>query len=202
MNWLPSRYTGMPVSCRARTVKSAVHDISCGRRNSPRGTAKNRNASGKAIACATAVPSTVGTASTRSATSASWVTELTEARSPSSHANASSAMGASSHGQGARAQRSEGVTLAPDQPERDRRHEEGVRERVRARPDRHHRDGGVVVRREQGGFDEQQRRQGPAPGRRRHRSVQGEAHGITRGCAPPSAPASWRRRSASVARSR
>ena len=90
----------MPVKLSAATVKSAVPSIRMGSRNSPMGTQKKTNKSGKVMALATRRPSTSGTANTSMATKASWVTELTTTRSPASQPAASKAMGSSIQGCG------------------------------------------------------------------------------------------------------
>jgi exosortase/archaeosortase family protein len=71
-----------------------------GTMNSPTGTAKNRNSSGKVSSRATAQPNTAGTASTTRHTSANWVAAFTLASSPSSHRPQTAAIGSSSSGIG------------------------------------------------------------------------------------------------------
>ena len=57
------------------------------------------------------------------------------------------------------------VALAPGQPHRDRRHQEGMREGVGARPDLHHRHRGVAVQQQHRRPQQQQRRQRAPPRR-------------------------------------
>ncbi len=83
---VPSRYTGMPVNCRASTVKSAVNSISGGMRNSPTGTAKNRNINGKNTARTKSPPSSVHTVPISSAMKAYCATTLTLPASASNQA--------------------------------------------------------------------------------------------------------------------
>src|SRR5439155_9398086 len=89
----PSRYTGIPLRRNARTVKSAVHSINWGSRNSPVGTANNMNASGNMITRVAGTPSTASVAAASNATNANWVTTLTVATSPANHATPIAASG-------------------------------------------------------------------------------------------------------------
>jgi len=81
---MPSRYTGIPVNCSIATVKSAVTPISGWIRNSPTGTAKNRNIRGKNAAHTKRQPSSVHTAAISMAMNAYCATTLTLPASASS----------------------------------------------------------------------------------------------------------------------
>jgi hypothetical protein len=74
----------MPVSCSRATVKSAVTPISGWTRNSPTGTAKNRNISGKNAAQTKVQPSSVHTVAISMAMKAYCATTLTLPASASS----------------------------------------------------------------------------------------------------------------------
>ena len=78
----------------------AVQSINFGMANSPKGTAKNRKPSGKAMRFAAGRPIIIGTATTSMATKANWVTTLMAARSPSSQAKASPTNGSASQSVG------------------------------------------------------------------------------------------------------
>ena len=88
----------MPVSRRPATSACAVQCIKVGVKNSPIGTAKNANASGKVKARATRQPSTKGTAATTMAVMANWVADATLTRWPSHHSSARPAMGSNIQG--------------------------------------------------------------------------------------------------------
>ena len=90
----------MPLARSASTVKSAVRAISQGRRNSPKGTAKNRKANGNATTPAARQPANAGTLSTMSPTRANWLAGFTAATSPTSQIAATAATANSAEGAG------------------------------------------------------------------------------------------------------
>ena len=90
----------MPDKRNANTVTWAVHSISGGKRNSPIGTAKNKNPNGNRICPVTDQPKSAGTESTSNATNVSWVTALTATRSPKSQKKATPAIRTQAAGAG------------------------------------------------------------------------------------------------------
>ena len=143
-NW-PSRYTGMPVSLSAATVKSAVCSINGGNRNSPNGTANNRKNSGKASARTTWLPSMVQTSSGIMRTKTVLLHDSGSRQLPQQPAKPHQREQRQHEKIGTRIERRRALAPAPDQPGADRDDHITMRKRFRALPDRHHGLRGVAI---------------------------------------------------------